>query len=209
MDGRDRRAHMFVREREQPADAFTLVDVEAERLKPGSWKRAAARSGSFPAWDRPAPAAGSVSDHARRLLVLRCNGYETCLRAVGAQFVASAFLAARAFTTVAVTAPLRLVAVARARPRPARGHEYRHERRNGELCAALFDPAPKGSAALGRRAVCRPPPPRRAAGTLQGRTRLKLSARAAAPRRRFDSSVETQRSRVPTQDVLATKFHSA
>jgi len=92
---------------------------------------------------------------------------ETCLRAVGAQFVASAYLVARSFTAVTTTAPLRLVAVhgpglarigvtsivsggehalaqlwSRAihdHPASPDGLLYRANHDNGEICAALFD----------------------------------------------------------------------
>jgi len=113
---------------------------------------------------------------------------ETFLRAVGAQFVASVFLAARAFTTIAVTAPLRLVAVhgpglarlgatsivtsgahalaqrwSRAihdHPAAPDGLLYRANHDNGELCAALFDRCAERLA------------PRQAEGLFADRTRL-------------------------------------
>jgi hypothetical protein len=92
---------------------------------------------------------------------------ETCLRAIGAQFVASTFLAARSLTTIEAAAPLRLVAVhgpglarigttslvssgahplaqrwSRAicdHPTAPDGLLYRANHDNGEICAALFD----------------------------------------------------------------------
>jgi len=92
---------------------------------------------------------------------------ETCLRAVGRQFVASAFLAARSVTTIEVTAPLRLVAVhgpglarigatslvssgapalaqswSRAiheHPAAPDGLLYRASHDDSEMCGALFD----------------------------------------------------------------------
>ena len=113
---------------------------------------------------------------------------ETCLRAVGAQFVASAFLAARVFTMIEVTAPLRLVAVhgpglarfgatsivaggvpalaqrwSRAvhdHPAAPDGLLYRTNHDNGELCAALFDRCAVKLA------------PRQAEGLFADRTRL-------------------------------------
>jgi hypothetical protein len=99
---------------------------------------------------------------------------ETCLRAVGAQFVALSFLQARSVTTLAASRPLRLVAVHGAglaaigttsavsggdhalaqawawaiheHPDAPDGLIYRANHDNGELCVALFD---RASAALG------------------------------------------------------------
>jgi hypothetical protein len=92
---------------------------------------------------------------------------ETCLRAVGAQFVATSYLRARSFTTIRVATLLRLVAAHV--PGPARmgatsivsggehalaqiwsraiydhpsapdGLLYRANHDNGEICAALFE----------------------------------------------------------------------
>jgi hypothetical protein len=92
---------------------------------------------------------------------------ETCLRAVGAQFVALSYLSARSFTAIEVAAPLHLVAVhgpglARIgatsivsggghtlaqtwscaihdHPSSPDGLLYRANHDNGEICAALFD----------------------------------------------------------------------
>ena len=92
---------------------------------------------------------------------------ETCLRAVGAQFVASSYLNVRVFSAIEVTAPLHLVAVhgpglarigatsivsggehamaqiwSRAihdHPSSPDGLLYRANHDNGEICAALFD----------------------------------------------------------------------
>jgi RES domain len=92
---------------------------------------------------------------------------ETCLRAVGAQFVAASYVSARSFTAIETTAPLRLVAVhgpglarigatsvvssgehalaqqwSRAiydHPAAPDGLLYRANHDNGELCAALFE----------------------------------------------------------------------
>jgi hypothetical protein len=92
---------------------------------------------------------------------------ETCLRAVGAQFVASTFLGARSLTTLEAMAPLRLVTVHGAglarmgatslvtggphtlaqlwsraihdHPAAPHGLLYRANHDNGEICAALFD----------------------------------------------------------------------
>ncbi len=94
---------------------------------------------------------------------------ETCLRAVGAQFVALSFLQARSVTTLAASRPLRLTAVhgpglaaigatsavsggdhvlAQAWARAIHEHPdvpdgliYRANHDNGELCVALFDRA--------------------------------------------------------------------
>lgn len=92
---------------------------------------------------------------------------ETCLRAVGAQFIASSYLNVRVFTAIEATAPLRLVAVHGAglarigatsivsggehamaqiwsraihdHPSSPDGLLYRANHDNGEICAALFD----------------------------------------------------------------------
>jgi hypothetical protein len=92
---------------------------------------------------------------------------ETCLRAVGARFVALAFLEERSFSEVEVTAPLHLVSMhgpglarlgatgvvtsgahtiaqqwSRAihdHPSQPDGIAYRSNHDNGELCAALFE----------------------------------------------------------------------
>lgn len=92
---------------------------------------------------------------------------ETCLRSVGARFVAMSFLEARSFSEVKVTAPLRLVslhgpglaqigatgavtsgphAVAQRwsqaihdHPRAPDGIAYRSNHDNGEICVALFE----------------------------------------------------------------------
>lgn len=92
---------------------------------------------------------------------------ETCLRAVGARFVAMTFLEARSFSEIEVTAALRLVsfhgpglaqlgatgavtsgphAVAQLWSRAVHDHlsspdgiTYRANHDNGELCVALFD----------------------------------------------------------------------
>ena len=92
---------------------------------------------------------------------------ETCLRVVGAQFVAGTYLDARSFTTVEAVAPLRLVAVhgpglarigatsvvsagehslAQLWSRAIHGHPsspdgmlYRANHDNSEICTALFD----------------------------------------------------------------------
>jgi hypothetical protein len=92
---------------------------------------------------------------------------ETCLRAVGVQFVAKSYLTARASTAIEATAPLRLVAVHGAglarigatsvvsggehamaqiwsraihdHPSSPDGLLYRANHDNGEICAALFD----------------------------------------------------------------------
>jgi RES domain-containing protein len=92
---------------------------------------------------------------------------ETCLRAVGAQFVATSYLNPRAFTAIEARAPLRLVAVhgtglarigatsvvsggehalaqiwSRAiydHPSAPDGLLYRANHDNGEICTALFD----------------------------------------------------------------------
>ena len=94
---------------------------------------------------------------------------ETCLRAVGARFVALAFLEERSFSGIEVTAPLRLVSVhgpglaqigatgavtsgphavaqqwSRAihdHPTAPDGIAYRSNHDNGELCVALFERA--------------------------------------------------------------------
>jgi len=91
---------------------------------------------------------------------------ETCLRAVGAQYVALSFLEARAFAAIEATAPLRLVTahgpglarlgatslISAGPPGPAQrwshaihdhpaapdGILYRANHDNGELCVALF-----------------------------------------------------------------------
>jgi hypothetical protein len=92
---------------------------------------------------------------------------ETCLRAVGAQFVATSYLRARAFTTIRATGLLRLVAAhgsglartgatsivsggehtlaqiwSRAihdHPSSPDGLLYRANHEHGEICAALFE----------------------------------------------------------------------
>ncbi len=92
---------------------------------------------------------------------------ETCLRAVGAQFVATTFLEARSFTTIETTRSLRLVlvhgpglarlgatsvvsgsdhALSRVWSRAIHDHPaapdgllYRANHDNGEVCAALFE----------------------------------------------------------------------
>jgi hypothetical protein len=92
---------------------------------------------------------------------------ETCLRAVGARFVALTFLEARSFSEIEVTAPLRLAAVhgpglvrigataavtsgthvaaqqwskaIHEHPSAADGIAYRSNHDNGELCFALFE----------------------------------------------------------------------
>lgn len=102
---------------------------------------------------------------------------ETCLRAVGARFVALTFLEARSFCEIEVTAPLRLVSVhgpglaqigatgvvtsgphsvsqqwSRAihdHPSNADGITYRSNHDNGEMCIALFDHAQARLAMIG------------------------------------------------------------
>ena len=94
---------------------------------------------------------------------------ETCLRSVGARFVALTFLEARSFSEIEVTAPLRLLSLhgpgmaqigatsavtsgphvvaqqwSRAihdHPMTPEGIAYRSNHDNGEICVALFDHA--------------------------------------------------------------------
>lgn len=94
---------------------------------------------------------------------------ETCLRGVGARFVALTFLEARSFSEIEVTAPLRLLSLhgpglaqigatsavtsgphvvaqqwSRAihdHPMAPEGIAYRSNHDNGEICVALFDHA--------------------------------------------------------------------
>ncbi|WP_052182864.1 RES family NAD+ phosphorylase [Rhizobium sp. YS-1r] len=102
---------------------------------------------------------------------------ETCLRSVGARFVALTFLEARSFCEIEVTAPLRLVSVhgpglaqigatgivtsgphsvaqqwssvIHDHPAGADGITYRSNHDNGELCVAMFERARDRLAAIG------------------------------------------------------------
>ena len=97
---------------------------------------------------------------------------ETCLRAVGAQFVAATFLQSRSFAIIETTAPLRLAlvrgsglarlgatsvvsagdhAISQVWSRAIHEHQsapdglsYRANHDNGEICAALFDRCREG-----------------------------------------------------------------